>query len=609
MEESMGSNLLEDFISSDLMLRIIQYLNVADNGRLACTSQRYYYLAHQYRRFRGPEIAITTDLIALAELEKTTPTEQTLYNTDQISSTMMKDCKQKLQVKPNLILGFSTPSDLAGAIKRELSFPASPSTSNIISLNVVAHQRIQVSQPAAGQGLQYQQPKLDSKSKASLMAMNFPGATILPYVIRGRPNHDDLVFLEQRLRYHSKINNNGNANESSFWKAMILYAVGNGVESSDQITNRMQTLMPNAVIVGGACREGFVSMPTYKKEELSSMSIKHLKHVLKYCCPNATHQDILDPAVAAKMDIVEKSDLVDYVYAAHEKEEEVTRNMHSSMSKISGAGIIGVFLGGNVPIKSVVSRGVHSVLNNNGPPLPHSNLIVQEESLTTFGHNQPPIHLIHKIRDDDTGIVYSSIQLMDKYGPSAESTIDFLGLKRRGQDGFQLKSLNELTQAMGAFAILTDGSETELESMEGAELDFFCLNGKACMEDMDRTMLQLRQQTEGEEILGALMYTCNGRGPEPGCLIPEEMSDAKRFANAFPRVPCLGFYAAGEYGPVALAGNENIFQTGRASLQGFTAVFALFVVPVKNLPATYDLDDSIHNVQQFVRHQLHQKMQ
>ena len=563
----MGNNLLEDLISSDLMLRIIQYLNVADNGRLACTSQRYYYLAHQYRRLRGPEIAITTDLIALAELEKTTPTEQTLYNADQISSTMMKDCKQKLHVKPNLILGFSTPSDLAGAIKRELSFPASPSTSNIISLNVVAHQHIQVSQPTAGQGLQSQQPKLDYKSKASLMAMTFTGATIMPYVIRGRPNHDDLVFLEQRLRYHSKINNNGNANESSFWKAMILYAVGNGVESSDQITSRMQAFMPTAVIVGGACREGFVSMPRYKKEELSSMSIKHLKYVLKYCCPNATHQGMLDPA-AARMNIVEKLDLVDCVYAALEKEEAVTRDMHSSMYTIAGAGIIGVFLGGNVPIKSVVSRGVHSVLNNNGPPLPHSNLIVQEVSLTKLGHDQPPLHLIHKIRDNDTGIVYSSIQLMDKYGPSAESPIDFLGLKRPGQDGFQLSSLNELTQALGAFAILTDGSETELESTEGAELDFFCLNGKACMEDMDRTMLQLRQQTEGEEILGALMYTCNGRGPEPGYLIPEEISDAKRFGNAFPRVPCLGFYAAGEYGPVALAGNENIFQTGRASLQG-----------------------------------------
>ena len=34
------------------------------------------------------------------------------------------------------------------------------------------------------------------------------------------------------------------------------------------------------------------------------------------------------------------------------------------------------------------------------------------------------------------------------------------------------------------------------------------------MEDMDMTMSKLKEQTLGEEILGAVMFSCNGRGPQ-----------------------------------------------------------------------------------------------
>jgi hypothetical protein len=64
-------------------------------------------------------------------------------------------------------------------------------------------------------------------------------------------------------------------------------------------------------------------------------------------------------------------------------------------------------------------------------------------------------------------------------------------------------------------------------------------------------------------------------------------------------VPCLGFYAGGEIGPMALAGNENVFQTGRASVQGFTAVFCLFIVPVVERQRQM-LDDCNENVNRFV---------
>ena len=95
------------------------------------------------------------------------------------------------------------------------------------------------------------------------------------------------------------------------------------------------------------------------------------------------------------------------------------------------------------------------------------------------------------------------------------------------------------------------------------------------------------------------MFSCNGRGPESGGLIQETMADATRFAKIFPDVPCLGFYAGGEIGPLALAGKQNVFQKGKAAVQGFTAVFCLFIVPVVER-RNYNLDDSPEAVRQFV---------
>ena len=81
------------------------------------------------------------------------------------------------------------------------------------------------------------------------------------------------------------------------------------------------------------------------------------------------------------------------------------------------------------------------------------------------------------------------------------------------------------------------------------------------------------------------------------------MMDATRFARAFPDVPCLGFYADGEIGPMALVGNRNVFRKGRAAVQGFTAVFCLFIVPVVKR-REYELDDSPDAVHAFIKERL-----
>ena len=83
--------------------------------------------------------------------------------------------------------------------------------------------------------------------------------------------------------------------------------------------------------------------------------------------------------------------------------------------------------------------------------------------------------------------------------------------------------------AQQALMVPSDGSSSQANSLVGAEVDFFYLDGEACCQDVDRTLSLLRDQTQGEEILGAIMFICSGRGPRQGHLIREDMMDATRW--------------------------------------------------------------------------------
>ena len=542
-----------DSLSSDLVLKIIQYLNAVDSGRLE-VSQRYYYLVHQYRRLRGPELVTTF------QSSQFPPDHD---NVETMMGQMVENCKQKIQSKPNLVLYFSTPG-ASDSLAKKLSslFGNDSSNETTVVLGAVSPNEIQVYQPkntveetSSSMGGE----PLTTETCASLMAMNFPGATILPFCMRGStnnntPNAINLDFLKGRLNFHNK-----NRDDDNFWKATILYATGS---SSDEVVTGVQALMPNAAIIGGVCEEGHVSFPRFSNEELRSMSIKHLRYLSRMYAKKGASQTVTS--------IVEKQDLVDHVA----KLLDSACQDKSKLETVGFESFFGVVLGGDIPVRSVVSRGVYSILNDNGPPRSFSNLIVDEveffkagEDSFFFGENGPPVHMIRTIKEKNTNRTYSPMQVIEKYLASSPHMAQFMGLKRIGHDGFEMSHMNNLVEQINMFVVVTDGSEASEESLKGAELDFFTLNGKACMEDMDRTMVKLSEQTKGEEILGALMYTCCGRGPKPG-LIPERMSDATRFANVFPNVPCLGFYANGEFGPLALAGNEDVFQVGRSTHQG-----------------------------------------
>lgn len=468
-----------------------------------------------------------------------------------------KEGISQMQKAPNLVLTFSDPrSGLSDSLPRCLPY-------DTVILGAIASD-IQVNR----------QQEVEHKSVDSAMYASFSDAVIEPFCVDFGPN-----LADEMRAVRTRIENNRKCG----WKAIIVYACGHGASFVNEFVASMQETLPRCAIVGGICSEGYVSKPKYTREGLSQLSIRELRR-------------LNESLGGQRIQFVEKSELVDHIF-------DVSRIPENSLESAENS-CFGVLLGGDAPVRSMVSRGVRSLTQ--GVAQPSSPLVVQEVTLARpgddsymfRGNDLKPIHMITKIHDRETGKTMLAAELMTK-----ADNADFVGLKRPSHDGFELHMMSPYCQATQSYLIYTDGSPEQLESYENAEIDLFNLNGDACLEDMDATVSKLKKQTRGEEILGAIMFSCNGRGPRRGGLIKEAMADANRFSKGFPDVPCLGFYAGGEIGPQALAGNENVFQTGRAAVQGFTAVFALFIVPVVENP-NYHLDDCRENVTKFIESRL-----
>lgn len=271
-------------------------------------------------------------------------------------------------------------------------------------------------------------------------------------------------------------------------------------------------------------------------------------------------------------------------------------NTPSGIRRIQ-SGIFGI-VGRNMPLKTVVSRGVKSLTDDNPWTVHEVRLVTPDDGEYIFVGHEDPYHNITEIASVESGVVTSPTALLRRHEP------DFCGIQREGEDGFELHALNPISLQTNSIILMTDGSREQCESLQNAQLDLFDLDGEECKRHVDWTLSKLKHQTQEETVLGAIMFSCNGRGPDARSLLRERMADASRFERHFSKVPCCGFYAGGEIGPLALAGQHgNVFQRGKAAIQGFTVVFALFIVPPPQA-FPYELNDSPENVAAFVRNRL-----
>jgi len=541
-----------DNLNYNVVLNVIEYLNVIDSGRLSATSKRYLYLVSEYRRLRGPEVVVSSSWDASNHSHRS-------------AKEVVSDAIRRMQKPPNMVLDFSTIKSMReGALSSVLEEALPP---NAVVLGACAR-NIQVNL-----GRKDEEP-VESSSHCSVMFASFNDADIRPF------NFERSEFLgyngetEVRRAFEEFADNLLLDEDQMHWKSIIVYSAGQNARPIliHDFVEIVQSKLPNISIVGGICGGGYVSHRSRRISSCVDLETKSIKQL------RATIRDI-HGSESEMNSAVEKSELVDLAFQL---------NVQSSPVDNVCDGVYGVVLGGSVPVRSVVSRGVMSI--------PTSPYVVSSSELVPFHRNSGGIHMIYNFANRDT--------VMDVLTRQEYTKANFIGVRRPDEDGFELIDMDWVNYLEHqALMVPSDGSSIQDNSFVGAEVDFFYLDGEACCQDVDRTLSLLRDQTQGEEILGAIMFSCSGRGPRQGHLIREDMMDATRFARAFPDVPCLGFYAGGEIGPKPLVGNQNVFRKGRAAVQGFTAVFSLFIVPVVKR-REYEMDDGPDAVQAFMEERL-----
>ena len=119
-----------------------------------------------------------------------------------------------------------------------------------------------------------------------------------------------------------------------------------------------------------------------------------------------------------------------------------------------------------------------------------------------------------------------------------------------GRGDFLIRNVMGIDPKTGSIAI-TDMVEV------GQTVQFQVRDADSAREDL-RLVLERERQRDERPVVGALLFSCNGRGQ---ALFGQPHHDIGAVRRAFGDVPVAGFFAAGELGPVA----------GRNFLHGFTA--------------------------------------
>jgi len=99
----------------------------------------------------------------------------------------------------------------------------------------------------------------------------------------------------------------------------------------------------------------------------------------------------------------------------------------------------------------------------------------------------------------------------------------------------------------------------------GQTVQFQIRDHQTADDELKQLLAAVRDNSEASP-LGALLFTCNGRGTR---LFQKDHHDARLVQETLGEIPLAGFFAAGELGPVS----------GQNFMHGFTASIALFEPP------------------------------
>jgi len=212
-------------------------------------------------------------------------------------------------------------------------------------------------------------------------------------------------------------------------------------------------------------------------------------------------------------------------------------------------GAVGVTLGGDVRIETLVSQGCRPIGTSYIVTAAEGNVI---RSLA----GAPPLE---RLRDIFTELSPEDQERANR-GLHIGMVIDEYATEF-GQGDFLIRNVIGADQNTGAVAV---GDDVRV----GQTVQFHIRDASAADEDLRNALgvLELSRTGDPSSLAGALLFTCNGRGSH---LFGTPDHDIQTVRRSIGQLPVAGMFCAGELGPVG----------GRNFLHGFTASLALFVAP------------------------------
>jgi small ligand-binding sensory domain FIST len=207
------------------------------------------------------------------------------------------------------------------------------------------------------------------------------------------------------------------------------------------------------------------------------------------------------------------------------------------------SGLVGVRLPGAHAVP-IVSQGCRPIGN------PYIVTGADGAVITELGGRTP----LQRLREIVEGLPRDEQELVS-HGLSIGIVVDE-HLAVPGQGDFLIRGLLGADESTGAIEI---GDVVEV----GATVQFQVRDAAGADKDLRLTVERAAAELPGRPV-GALLFTCNGRGRR---MFGVADHDASTIEELLGGIPLAGFFAAGEIGPIA----------GRNALHGFTASMALFV--------------------------------
>jgi small ligand-binding sensory domain FIST len=214
-------------------------------------------------------------------------------------------------------------------------------------------------------------------------------------------------------------------------------------------------------------------------------------------------------------------------------------------------GMVGVSLTGDIAVSAVVSQGCRPVGN------PYVITKAEENFIQELG-GRPAYAVLQELYKSSE----ASVQALMRKGLHVGRLIDE---HRRDLNvgGFLVRNMMGVRedQAIAVGDYLRPGQTVQFQVRDSQTAD----------EELER-LLQVESERPGEQIGGALLFTCNGRGKH---FFERSNHDIGLVNRIVGECPTAGFFAQGEIGPIS----------GKTFIHGYTSSIVLFREPADEAPA------------------------